>query len=152
MPNFTSGFIRCLKRLIVRRERPILKTLKRSKQELSCYRRSIRTKNRHLNQEQITWKFIIPKAPWWDDQFERLIGLTKHSLRKSIRRSQMTYYELEEMQLDVEINLNNRSLTYVVDDIQLNVLTTNSMIVGRDVRTINSTADGDSDEWTKRQR
>ena len=64
----------------------------------------------------------------------------------------MTYYELEEMQLDVEINLNNRSLTYVVDDIQLNVLTTNSMIVGRDVRTINSTADGDSDEWTKRQR
>ena len=64
----------------------------------------------------------------------------------------MTYYELEEILLDVEINLNNRPLTYVVDDIQLNVLTTNSMIVGRDVRTINSIADGDSDEWTKRQR
>ena len=64
----------------------------------------------------------------------------------------MTYYELEEILLDVEINLNNRPLTYVVDDIQLNVLTTNSMIVERDVRTINSIADGDSDEWTKRQR
>ena len=64
----------------------------------------------------------------------------------------MTYYELEEILLDVEINLNNRPLTYVVDDIQLNVLTTNSMLVGRYVRTINSTADGDSDEWTKRQR
>ena len=64
----------------------------------------------------------------------------------------MTYYELEEILLDVEINLNNCPLTYVVDDIQLNVLTTNSMIVGRDVRTINSIADGDSDEWTKRQR
>ena len=64
----------------------------------------------------------------------------------------MTYYELEEILLDVEINLNNRPLTYVVDDIQLNVLTTNSMIVGRDVRTIKSIADGDSDEWTKRQR
>ena len=64
----------------------------------------------------------------------------------------MTYYELEEILLDVEINLNNRPLTYVVDDIQLNVLTTNSMIVGRDVRTINSIADGDSDESTKRQR
>ena len=25
------------------------------------------------------------------------------------------------------------------------------MILGRDVRTINSTADGDSEEWTKRQ-
>ena len=64
----------------------------------------------------------------------------------------MTYYELEEILLDVEINLNNRPLTYVVDDIQLNVLTTNSMIVERDVRAINSIADGDSDEWTKRQR
>ena len=64
----------------------------------------------------------------------------------------MTYYELGEILLDVEINLNNRPLTYVVDDIQLNVLTTNSMIVERDVRTINSIADGDSDEWTKRQR
>ena len=64
----------------------------------------------------------------------------------------MTYYELGEILLDVEINLNNRPLTYIVDDIQLNVLTTNSMIVERDVRTINSIADGDSDEWTKRQR
>ena len=26
------------------------------------------------------------------------------------------------------------------------------MILGRDVRPINSTADGDLDEWTKRQR
>ena len=60
--------------------------------------------------------------------------------------------ELEEILLDVEINFNNRPLTYVEDDIQLNVLTSNSMILKRDVRTINSTADGDSDEWRKRQR
>ena len=48
--------------------------------------------------------------------------------------------------------MNNRHLTYVEDDTQLNVLTPDSIILGRDVRTINSTADGDSDEWTKRQR
>ena len=58
----------------------------------------------------------------------------------------MTYNELEEILLDVEINLNNCSLTHVKDDIQLNILTPNSMILGRDVRTINSTTDGDSDE------
>ena len=40
----------------------------------------------------------------------------------------------------------------VEHDIQLNVLTPNSMILGRDMKTINSNADGDSDEWTKRQR
>ena len=85
-------------------------------------------------------------------QFERLIGLTKHSLYKSIGRSQLTYNELEEILLDVEINLDNRLLTYVEDEIQLNVFTPNSMILGRDVRTINFAADSDSDEWTKRQR
>ena len=64
----------------------------------------------------------------------------------------MTYNEFEETLLDVEINLNNRPLTYVEDDIQLNVLTPNSIILGRDVSTINSNAGDDADEWTKRQR
>ena len=85
-------------------------------------------------------------------QLERLIGLTKHSLYKSIGRSQLTYNKLEEILFDVEINLNNCPLTYVEYDLQLHVLTPNAMILERDVRTINSTADGDSDEWTKRQR
>ena len=83
--------------------------------------------------------------------YRRLIR-TKHSLYKSIGRSQLTYNELEKTLLDVEINFNNRPLTYVEDDIQLNVLTPNSMILGKDVRTINSTADSDSHELTKRQR
>ena len=82
----------------------------------------------------------------------RTFNWRKHSLYKSIGRSQLTYNELGEILLDVEINLNNRPLAYVEDEIQLNVLTPNSMILGRDVKTINSTAEGDSDEWTKRKR
>ena len=82
----------------------------------------------------------------------RTFNWRKHSLYKSIRRSQLTYNELGEILLDVEINMNNRPLAYVEDEIQLNVLTPNSMIFGRDVKTINSTAEGDSDEWTKRKR
>ena len=142
---------------MVRRERPKIvysenvKTFKAEAKLLQKINKDEKSRSKSRTNRKKK-KFIIPKAPWWDDQFERLTGLTKHSLHKSIRRSQMTYYELEEILLDVEINLNNRPLTYVVDDIQLNVLTTNSMIVERDVRTINSIADGDSDEWTKRQR
>ena len=45
--------------------------------------------------------------------------------------------------------MNNCSLTYIEDDIQF---LGNSMILGRDVRKINSTADSDSYQWTKRQR
>ena len=100
----------------------------------------------------MTWKFIIPKAPWQEGgQFERVIGLAEQSLHRSIRISQMTYNELEEIPLAVEISLNNHPLTYAEGDIQLNVLTPNSMILGRYVTTINSTADDDSDEWTKRE-
>ena len=54
--------------------------------------------------------------------------------------------------LDVEINCNNRQLTYIEEDIQLSVLTPNSMILGRNVSTINSNTGDDSDEWAKRQR
>ena len=64
----------------------------------------------------------------------------------------MTYNELEEILLDVEINLNSLPLTYVEDDIHLNLLTTNSMILGRDVSTINSNGDDDSYEWTEKQK
>lgn len=41
------------------------------------------------------------------------------------------YSEPKEALLDVEINVNNHPLTYVEDDIQLNVLTPNSMILGQ---------------------
>lgn len=41
------------------------------------------------------------------------------------------YSEPKEALLDVEINVNNHPLTYVEEDIQLNVLTPNSMILGR---------------------
>ena len=76
----------------------------------------------------------------------------KESLYKPVGRSQMTYSEFEEILLDVEINLNNRPLTHVEDDIQLNVLTSNSMILGRNVSTVKSNAGDDSDEWTERQK
>ena len=67
------------------------------------------------------------KSPMVGGQLECLVGLTKHSLK-------------------------NRPLTYVEDDIQLNVLIPNSMILGKDARTVNFSAGGNSDEWTKRQR
>ena len=43
----------------------------------------------------------------------------------------LTWGELEEVILDVEVTLNNRPLTYVEDDIQLPVLTPNTMIFGQ---------------------
>ena len=42
----------------------------------------------------------------------------------------MRWSELEEVLLDVEINMNNRPLTYTEEDIQRPILTPNSMVLG----------------------
>ena len=46
----------------------------------------------------------------------------------------LTWLELEEILLGVEVNLNNRPLTYIDEDLEYSVLTPNSMILGRDIK------------------
>ena len=64
-------------------------------------------------------------------QFERLVGLVKRALYKSIGRASLFWNELEEVLLDVEITLNNRLLDYIEDDIQLPILTPCAMMFGQ---------------------
>ena len=69
--------------------------------------------------------------------FERLIGVIKQAVYKSLGRTSLLLGELEEVLLDVEINMNSRPLTYIKrtyieKDIQCPILTTNNMILGRD--------------------
>lgn len=82
----------------------------------------------YLASNEIKWQFNLSRAPWWGGQFERLIGLIKGALRKSIGSGLLWWTELEEVLLDVEITLNNRPLGYLEDDIQLPVLTPYSML------------------------
>lgn len=84
-----------------------------------------------VSRNHITWQFNRSRAPWWDGQFERLVGLVKkQELYKSIGGANPTWWELEEVILDAEIALNKRSLSYVEEDIQLPVLTPQSMMFG----------------------
>ena len=55
----------------------------------------------------------------------------KQALYKSIGGANLTWSELEEVILDAEIALNNRPLSYVEEDIQLPVLTPQSMMFGQ---------------------
>ena len=75
----------------------------------------------------------VPKAPWWGGQFERLIGLIKASLYRTIGKAQLTWAELEDVLLGIELILNNRSLTYIEKEIDYPILAPNSLIFGRDV-------------------
>ena len=86
-----------------------------------------------LSKEKIMWKFNLSRTPWWGEQYKRLIVPTKQSLYKFIGKSLLTWSELDEVWLDVEVNLNNRPLTYTEEDLEYSVLTPNSMILGRDI-------------------
>ena len=70
-----------------------------------------------LTNRGITWRFNPPGAPWHGGFFERLVGLTKGTLRKALYRKSITEEELITVLSEVEQHLNNRPLTYIDDDL-----------------------------------
>ena len=73
--------------------------------------------NDWLAKQNIRWQFNLNRAPWWDGQFERLIGIMKQSMYEAIGNGHLHWHESEEVILDVETILNNKLLGYVEDDI-----------------------------------
>ncbi len=61
-------------------------------------------------------------------QFERLIGIMKAAFYKTVGSGVLTWDELSEVLLDIEIAINNRPLCYMEEDEQLPTLTPNSML------------------------
>ena len=60
-----------------------------------------------------------------------MVGLVKQALYKTIGKAHLTWSELQDVLLDIETALNNRPLSYLDDDIQIPVLTPNSLMFGR---------------------
>ena len=81
-----------------------------------------------LASQQIKWKFNLSRAPWWGGKFERMVGLVKAALSKTVGNSFLTWAGFEEIVLDVEVTLNNRPLSYADDNVQLRLLTLNSLM------------------------
>ena len=61
------------------------------------------------------------------------MGLIKASLCRTIGKAQLTWAELEEVLLDIEIILNNMPLAYIEEEIDYPILTPNSLVLGSDV-------------------
>ena len=72
--------------------------------------------HQYLTNRQISWQFIVEKAPWWGGYWERLVRSVKRCLRKTLGRSTLTFDELATILVEIEATLNNRPLTYVCDD------------------------------------
>ena len=156
----TQEFIKSIKRLIARRGSPKIiysdnaKTFQAGAKWLIKINKDEKFHN-FLSNENITWKFNLSKAPWWGGQFERLIGLTKQTLYRTIGKAHLKWEELEEVLLDIEVNLNNRPLTYIEDDIAHQPLTPNSILLGRDVvlpPDQEVTSENEGEKFRKRQK
>ena len=73
---------------------------------------------------RITWAFIVELAPWMGGFYERLIGLVKCALRKSIGRRMLILVQLQTLQKEAEAVVNSRLQVYLGDDINSNVALT----------------------------
>ena len=70
-----------------------------------------------LGQEGTVWRFIPKKAPWFGGYWERLIGLTKMAVKKTLGRAHVDLVTLQTVVAEVEAMLNDCPLTYISDDI-----------------------------------
>ena len=124
----TQEFILSLKKLIARKGRPEKIYSDNGKTFVGAARWLRKAMydekfNKFLAENEIIWQFNLSRAPWWGGQFERMVGLVKNAFYKTIGCGLLSWAELEEVLLDVEITLNDRPLSYVEDDVALPILT-----------------------------
>ena len=84
-------------------------------------------------------------------QFERMVGLVKQYLFKATGRANLTKQELEEILLDMEIVLNSRPLIYIKDNIQMPLLTPNTLLYGQPIMIPEERLDEDTPEIKRSQ-
>ena len=132
----TEEFISTLKRFIARKGRPekIYSDNGRTFVAAAKWLRNVMQDERlhdYLAKMNIKWQFNLSRAPWWGGQFERMVGIVKQAFNKSVGNGTLTWAELQDVLLDVEVTLNNRPLSYVEEDVQLPLLTPNMLQFGR---------------------
>ena len=129
----TTEFLKVLKRFIARRGHPSIIysdngiTFKAAADWLHKVYSEERFHDT-LRKLQIKLKFNLAKAPWSGGQFERLIGVFKSTFYKTVGNAHLTFAELEDVVLDVEVCMNNRPLCYMEDDVSFPTLTPSAFL------------------------
>lgn len=71
-----------------------------------------------LGRKGVQWQFIPKRASWYGGWWERLIGLTKMSLKKVLGRARISLVVLQMLVVEVEAILNDRPMTHVSPDLE----------------------------------
>ena len=90
-----------------------------------------------LAHKGVEWKFIPKRAPWFGGFWERLIGLTKSALKKTLGRTHATLESLQTVIVEIEALLNDRPLTHVSPDIRdQEPITPSYLLYGKRITTL----------------
>ena len=90
-----------------------------------------------LHLKGIQWQFIPSRAPWFGGWWERLIGLTKMTLKKVLGHSLVSFEELQTLVTEVEAILNDRPITYVpTESNDPEALTPSELLYGRRITSL----------------
>ena len=77
----------------------------------------------------IEWRFNPPSSPWHGGGFyERLVGVVKAPLKRVLKRSLLSYEELQTLLAEVEYLVHDRPITYVGSCDDLAPLTPNLLL------------------------
>ena len=61
----------------------------------------------------IKWQFVVERGPWWGGAWERLLGVVKGLLRRSLGQAVLSWEELATALTEVEKVINRRPITYL---------------------------------------
>ena len=86
---------------------------------------------RFMKDHNIVWKYIAPCAPWQGGFYERMIGLTKSALKKTLFKKRVNSDELHTILKEIQGRINNRPLTYVDEESVIEPLTPAHLLYGR---------------------
>ena len=137
-----NSFLQCFRRFVSRRSVPRIMmsdnalTFKAASQEITKLVNSELVKEK-IADYGIKWNFIPNRAPWFGGWWERLIGMTKTSLKKVLGCAQVDVDTLRTLLTEIEATLNDRPITYISTDISdPEPLTPSHLIYGRRLSTL----------------
>ena len=79
----------------------------------------------------LKWHFSPPLSPWWGEIFERMFRSVKRCFKKILLGASINFEELETVLREIELTLNNRSLTFTYEIPGDEVLAQSHLIRGR---------------------
>ena len=88
----------------------------------------------YLSQKHIEWRYSLQLAPHWNGMSERLIAVTKKTLRKILMKSLVDYEEFHTVLKEAAAIINSRPLSYNYYDLDsVAPLTPSMLMYGRNI-------------------